>query len=98
MNTVLHQSTIRAVGLTLGMLLITTLGVGTTAARADEVTAYGHYPAVQLAEQRVALDGSMQRTAELAQRALAEELKLSLKRQVRPTKVAMSSKPVRGRG
>jgi hypothetical protein len=98
MNTVLHQSTTRARGLALGLLLMTALVVGTTPARADEVTAYGAYPANQLAEQRSALDGSMQRTAELAQRALAAELKLSLKQQVRPTKVAMTIKAERGRG
>jgi len=98
MNTVIHQSTIRARGLALGLLLMTALAVGTTPARADEVTAYGAYPAEQLAAQRSALDGSMQRTAELAQRALAAQLKLSLKQQVRPTKVAMTSKTERGRG
>lgn len=98
MNTVLNQSTIRAQGLALGLLLMTALAVGTMPARADEVTAYGAYPARQLAEQRSALDASMQRTAELAQRALAAQVKLSLKQQARPTKVAMTIKQTRGRG
>jgi len=96
MNTVLHQSTIRASGLALGLLLMTAL-TGGTAARADEVTSYGAYPAVQLAEQRLALEGSMQRTAELAKQAVAKEIKLSLETKVRPTKVA-TLKQARGRG
>lgn len=98
MNTVNHQSMHRAPGIVLGLLLMTTLSLGTAQVKADGVTSYGAYPAAQLAEQRSALAGSMQRTAELAQRALADQLKSSLKRQVRPTKVAMTIEKVRGRG
>ena len=97
MNTLTHQSTTGAKGFALGLLLVTALA-GTTSVRGDEVTAYESYPSVQLAEQRSDLDGSMQRTAELAQRALVAELRLNLKQQVRPTKVATIEQRSRGRG
>jgi len=97
MNTLKHQSNPRAQGFALGLLLMTALAV-TSPASADDLTAYGEYPATQLAEQRSALAGSMQRTAELAQRTLASEVRANLKQQVRPTRVAQLNDEQRGQG
>jgi hypothetical protein len=97
MNTVNHQSNTRAQGFALGLLLMTAIAVATPAS-AEEITAYGEYPATQLAEQRSALAGSMQRTAELAQQTLDSEVRANLAEQVRHTRVAQLNDGQRGRG
>ena len=97
MNTVNHQSTTGAQGFALGLLLMTALAVASPA-NAVELTAYGEYPATQIAEQRSELAGSMQRTAKLAQQTLVSEVRASLKQQVSHTRVAQLSNGQRGRG
>ncbi len=97
MNTERHQSNTRAQGFALGLLLMTATAV-ISPVSADETTVYGEYPATQLAERRSELAGSMQRTAELAQRINDSEVRANLKQQVRPTRVAKLNAKQRGRG